>query len=193
MKKTTFRSRLRLLILLVLVLLALLGFAVGKYKTTTENREGTLKVDARLATAIVVEEYGVERQPNGTYSQLDTIAKEDVKYILMPGVDIPMKAHVRIQGKTKIPAYLYLKVETANDAIDFDLCSHWNKTDEANVYVYSTKDAEGNVTPIEITADPGNIQILANNTVLVTQYLLAKNTPESPLSFTATLKEVVEG
>ena len=191
MKKTTFRSRLRLLIVLVLVLLALMGFAVGKYMTTTSNQEGSLTVTAKLAEKILVEEYEVARQNDGSYTQLNSIAAEDVKYILMPGVDIPLRAHVRIEGKTPIPAYLYLTVGCTNEAISYKLCSHWKQTQTANVYVYGTEDAEGTVIPTPITADPGNIEILANDIVYVTQSLRFIGTAEAPLNFTAELKEVV--
>ena len=93
----------------------------------------------------------------------------------MPGVDIPKDPHIIIEGKTEIPAYLYIEVRESvpNTAIVWNIEDHWLETDklepqtEGNkVYVYCTDGV-----PQKITTDL-TVYILEGNTVTVNQALL---------------------
>lgn len=184
MNKIKFRTRMRLLIVLTLLLLALVGFAVGKYKETIAHT-GDVTITAKLAQSLVVQEHKAEKQANGTYELSKTETVTENSYVLIPGVDIPKDPHVVITGKTPIPAYLYLKVECTNDAITYSLRNCWVQEGNTDTYFYSTD----GTNPAQITADQ-TIYILGNDTVYVSQYLLSKASAGVPLKFTATLTEV---
>ena len=188
MKHTSPRNRTGLLIALTLVLLTALGIAVGKYTATREILSSEITVTARLADSITVVESAAERNGYGVY-ELDT-SKTVLgnNYTLIPGENIPKDPRVVIEGKTPIPAYLYLKVRTMiNSSITYELCDHWVPTGKPNEYIYS--DAKGNA--IEITETPDDIDILKANTVYISQHLLSGEATNL-LEFTATLSEPTE-
>lgn len=188
MKKTKFRAYLRRLIILALILLAMLSVAVGRYMTTIEAGGGTVTVNARLANSLAVQESKAVRQADGTYKLDDKTIVNSNEYYLIPGVDIPKNPYVVIEGKTPIPAHLYLTVQNVtNEAITYELHDCWVRQGSSNTYVYC---ADG-TTPTEITADPDQvIYILKDNKVYVKQTLLGGGATD-PLSFTVNLKEVV--
>lgn len=173
-------------ILVALVILALVGVAVGKYITTVDAGSGTVKVDARLAASLAVQESKAQRLASGEYTLDKSQTVAGNAYILMPGVDIPKDPRVIITGKTAIPAYLYLTLTCDNDALSYTLMAHWTPTEQANTYVYC--DGEGN--PVPITSTPAAIHVFENDTVCVSHELLNSDKPTDPIRITATLKEV---
>ena len=205
MRKMSFRARFRLLIVLTLLLIALTTFAVGKYITTIEE-ESTVSFTARLAKDVILQEHKADRNADGSYTLTAEIATPDENghynsYKLIPGLDIPKDPHIVIQGKTPIPAYLYLEVEESisNTSIRWSL----NKTDdnkdywiESNklapkktdnkIYVYSTDGAN----PHKIITDM-TVHILEGDEITVNQALLSGD-EENSLKFYAYLIEATD-
>jgi len=187
MNKKKLRAKLHLLILLTLVLLALLGVAAGKYLTTKSVGSGTFTVDARLAATLEVRESAAQRQSDGTYELTGETAQSGNSYVLLPGVDIPKDPKVVITGKTEIPAHLKLTVSCDNAAISYELTDAWVQEGGTNTYFYSTDGS----TPAEITEDIA-IDILEDNILRVSHTLLGAAGNTEPITFTATLTEVLE-
>lgn len=186
MKNTKIRALAWWAIAAVLVILALTGFVVGKYMMTVTAGNGTIKVNARLATSMKLQESKAVRRDNGKYTLSETQYVAGNAYILIPGVDIPKDPHVVITGKTEIPAYLYVKVTCNNDAISYTLRDYWVPTGESDTYVYSDQNGD----PIPLTTTPGAIYIFEDDMVYVSHELLEKNRPTDPIALVVTLKEV---
>ena len=206
MRKTKFRTRLRLLILLLLLLAALMSYAVGKYMSTV-TITGNVKFTAKLAETFELREHVISKKADGTYeTTAATITNETQSYVLIPGVDVPKDPHIVIEGKTEIPAYLYIEIVDGLDTvtvngtsvklIDYELTSDWGvTTTKANqhggtVYVYTG----GGNTPLQLTGAAQNmtIYILANNEVTVSQHIKHADTDGTDLiTFYAYLEEVV--
>lgn len=200
MRKMSFRARFRLLIVLTLLLIALTTFAVGKYITTIQ-KPGTVTFNAKLAENVMLVESRITRKADGTYETTSETITGAQSYTLIPGLDIPKDPHIVIQGKTPIPAYLYLEVEESisNTSIRWSL----NKTDdnkdywiESNklapkktdnkIYVYSTDGAN----PHKIITDM-TVHILEGDEITVNQALLSGD-EENLLKFYAYLIEATD-
>ena len=165
MKKKQFRTRLRLLLVLTLVLLALVGYAVGKY-AEDKTIDGRVVFSATLADEVILQERTAQRQDNGSYKLVSPMCKGNA-YALIPGLDIPKDPHIVIEGKTTIPAFLFLEVvdNIGNDAIAWAVdTALWEPISDVagNVYVYK-----------EVLTDTPDdpIYILADNQVTVSQHL----------------------
>lgn len=189
MNKIKFRTRVRLLIVLTLLLAALSGYAVGKYKNTYAAGGGTVAVDVKLANSLAVLESKAVRKADGTYDLNTSETVTSNTYILVPGVDIPKDPRVVITGKTPVPAYLYVTVDCSNAALSYNLDNSWKQVGETKRYFYT----ENGTDPAQITGNNETIKIpiLKNQTVYVSHELLTRANKTSPLTFTATLTEVL--
>lgn len=190
--KKQFRTRMVMLILLVLLLIGLVSFAGAKYATTI-SYTGRITFSASLAEDVILQEHLAVRQPDGSYKLDETVAPVQANtYKLIPGLDIPKDPHIIIEGKTPIPAYLYIEVvdNTTNDALRYSLTDSWSASSalapkhEGEVYVYSADDTN----PAKITSDPDKIYILKDNKFYVDQALLS-GTGTNGLTFYAYLVE----
>lgn len=192
MRKMNFRTRLWLLIILAVLLIALTTFAAGKYIMTI-SLQNTVTFTAELAENVVLVESKINRKSDGTYETTsETIAGGTQSYTLIPGLDVPKDPHIIIEGKTPIPAYLYIEVvdNTTNNALRYTLTDSWIESSalapqhEGAVYVYSTDETN----PTKITTDLGEIYILKDNKFYVDQALLS-GTGTNGLTFYAYLVE----
>lgn len=163
------KKKIRLLIILTLLLAALVTFAVGKYMQTIPVA-GKVSFTASLANKVAI------KDGNETIS-------------LIPGADITRDPRVEVSGKTEVPAYLFLEVdsETEVSTVTFALQPCWKPIVEgASVHVYS--DSDGNPIVIDDkTTGLESIGILQGNTIYVSQYL--KQGTTFNLTFSAVLKE----
>ena len=193
MRTTKFRACFGLLIVLVLLTMSCIGFVFGKYITTIENNN-VVTFTAELADLVELRESQVMRNEDGTYSKTNVmITNQKQKYVLIPGLDVPKDPHIVIQGKSEIPAYLFIEVidNTANEALRYQLTSEWIacnlrpvRNKGAALYVYSNNDS----TPTEIVNDYEKIGIL-NNEVFYVNQGLKWGESSNALTFYAYLEE----
>lgn len=168
MRKNNFRTRLRLLIVLSLVLFSLIGFAVGKYITTL-NQKNTVTFTAKLAENVILQEHLAVRQTDGGYSLHASEVVTSNAYKLIPGLDVPKDPHIIIQGKTPIPAYLFIEVESTLDKpVEYQIDdANWALLKEdATKKVYYYKSVIN--APFAETA----INILKDKEIIVSQHLV---------------------
>ena len=189
MKKKQFRTGLQLLCVLMVLLITMTAYVAGKYiKTISMN--GSVTFTASLATNMILQEHEAVRNPDGSYSLTANTVNENT-YILIPGVDIPKDPYIIITGKTKIPAYLYIEIESTLDApVQYEVDpSKWTLLQidgNKSVYYYNTEIGEG------FSEDP--IYILTGNQVTVSQTLRnGSDAAIDVLTIQAILKEKVGG
>lgn len=150
MNKKKKRTGLGLLILLLLLLLSLMGFALGKYSKTLNN-PGNVTFSARLADTMTLLEHQAVRQTDGTYELDMTKTVTSNIYILIPGVDIPKDPHITISGRTSIPAYLFIEVDSTLDTdtqvykIDTDKWELLPQSGTKKVYYYKSDVTDGTI------------------------------------------------
>lgn len=168
-----------LLILAVLLASSLIGSAVGKY-IKTMSFPGTVTFSATLAESMVLQEHKVQRDTDGSYETTPVLLPaEGVKgndYVLLPGLDIPKDPFITIEGKTDIPAYLFVEVlDTTENTLSYTMADHWLKLDDFSgdhggaVYVYTGTDSD---TPLAIDGSfGGTVNLLKGDTVTVSQKL----------------------
>ena len=189
MKKKQFRTGLQLLCVLMVLLTTMTAYVAGKYIKTI-SISGRVTFTASLATNMILQEHKAVRNPDGSYSLTANTVNENT-YILIPGVDIPKDPHIIITGKTKIPAYLYIEIESSLDVpVKYTVdTSKWTllQTDgTTSVYYYNTVIGE------DFPEDP--IYILTDDQVTVSQTLLeGSDAAIDVLTIQAILKEKVGG
>lgn len=180
--KLKFRTRVVLLILLVALLIGLISFVDAKYADTISYR-GKITFSAKLANNVELRESQIVRQADGIYETTGTtVTNTTQNYKLVPGQDIPKNPHIIIEGKTKIPAYLYVEIVDTLDTveigeeevklIDYSLTPDWERAADQSlnkhggtVYQYRG----GILTDTNTLTDP--IYILQDNQVTVSQYV----------------------
>ena len=188
MKKKQFRARLRLLLVLTLLLLTLIGYAVGKYMED-KTIDGRVVFTASLADEVILQERTAQRQENGSYKLVSPMCGGN-DYVLLPGLDIPKDPHIIIEGKTAIPAFLFVEVvdNTGNDAIAWAVdTALWEPVPDVagNVYVYKE---------VLTATPPDPIYILAGNQVTVSQHLNCDGrTTDDALTFRVKLVQKYDG
>lgn len=175
------RTLLRIMILMLIVTVLLFSFVVGKYIKTISVKN-TVTFTANLAENVMLVESKVQRQPDGSYETIDaTITGETQTYTLVPGQDIPKDPRIIIEGKTDVPAYLYVEIVDTLDTvnvngdnvklIDYSIASTWEFADQSlnkhggTVYKYTG----AALTSANIPEGP--IGILNGNKVTVSQYV----------------------
>ena len=158
--------RIALLLAVLFCLSAVTFVAVAKYiKDIPFTGNVTFKAD--LAETFTLTESEAEPNTDGTYSLNTSKSVESNTYILMPGVDVPKDPKITIEGKTAVPAYLYVEVlESKNfpDEVTYTMAEGWLPLEGVpNVYYYET--------PITGTPAALTISILKNNTLTVSDQL----------------------
>lgn len=175
MTKKQFRARLRLLIVLTLLLLGMIGFASAKYVQTI-SFQGSVTFTASLAENVILQEHKSVANSDGSYKLGEAVVKNNT-YTLLPGLDIPKDPHIIIEGKTPIPAYLFVEVvdQIGNDAVKWQIdTANWvelKNSESQNVvgnnggkvYVYKT--------PLTDTNVPTSINVLNEQKITVGQHL----------------------
>lgn len=187
MKKKKSRSRLQWLLILLVLLITLTAYVSGKYiKNISFN--GSVTFTTSLVSNMVLQEHEAVQNPDGSYRLTDKIVNSN-SYTLIPGQDIPKDPHIIITGKTQIPAYLYIEIESTLDApvtYEVDTTKWILLKTNGNKSVYYYKDVLGE----GFTEDP--IYILKDGWVRVSQKLLSGSDAASDvLTIRAVLKERV--
>ncbi len=157
--------RIALLLAVLFCLSAVTFVAVAKYiKDIPFTGNVTFKAD--LVENFTLTETQAVRQTDGTYILSGEQVTQNT-YILMPGVDVPKDPKITIEGKTAVPAYLYVEVlESKNfpDEVTYTMAEGWLPLEGVpNVYYYET--------PITGTPAALTISILKNNTLTVSDQL----------------------
>lgn len=164
------------LLVAVLILASLVcGTAYAKY-VKQQSFTGTMTLTAQLGS-ITVEESKANRQSDGSY-KLDSSNKvKSNSYELLPGLDIPKDPAVSVNKESTIPVYVFLEVTDTiapqdEDVIAFTVDPVWKAVagvtgiHGGRVYVY----APGG-SPAVVTEDVASINVLAGQTVTVSQKL----------------------
>ena len=153
-----------LILLLSLILMTLVGYVIGKY-VDDKALEGRVIFTASLAENVILQEHTAQQQADGSYQLTEPFVTGN-DYVLIPGLDIPKDPHILIEGKTNIPAYLFVEVVDVlgNDALTWAVDDTlWEPVpDTQGVYVYKTV--------LDSTPD-APIYILKDNQIVVSQHL----------------------
>lgn len=118
-------------------------------------------------------EYPVTQNDDGSYTLGDTPSADGTgidSYKLLPGVTMPKKACVSVDGKTDTPAYLYIEVVDGLAGIDgltYSIKSDWAETTltgshGGKIYVYSA-DSKA----VIVTANVPEVSILTDDKIVV--------------------------
>ena len=108
MNKKSYLMIASVLLAVILIIGLVVGLSSAKYKTE-KHLTGDVKFTVKLADKILIQEHEAVRQDDGSYVLNDNIVVEQ-SYMLMPGVDVPKDPFITVEGKTPIPAYLYVEV-----------------------------------------------------------------------------------
>lgn len=191
------KSRRRIWPWLVLAAVAaatLIGSAIGKYVRSYTLEEATVTFSAKLATSITLLEHEAKRQPDGSYVLDNSKTVTSMEYTLMPGLDIPKDPHITIEGKTPIPAYLFVEVvdTTPNEAISYEMTERWRPLgitgkNGGAVYVYTADGTNPTVVDDKV-GTPFQVNLLKYNQITVGQGLLGY-TGDNSLVFYACMGE----
>ena len=180
--KKNFRTRLRLLIVLSLLLFCLIGFAVGKYIMTFKAVDTmTVTFSNNLADIFEVRESKIERNTTtGAYNLTAEYVNSGTQtYVLIPGVDIEKDPYVYIEGRSEIPANLYIEIVDSLDTVDgTKLIDYTVRTDLWEVNTTYKPDSTGTVYKYKGPVTNGGYPyyaILADDTVTVSQHVKSKN------------------
>lgn len=175
------------LIIAAVLLISMAGGAAYAKYVTGQQFSGSVTVTANIGTVEIWQTpvaYGetVGFTENGDPKRVE----EAASYLLIPGVDIPNDAYVKITDNTGIEAYVYLKVEATLEQeyegfVYYALAAGWQLLDGySNVY-YTTVSSDA------------ELPILSNGCIYVSQYLKDHISGEVSLRFSATLRQTVDG
>lgn len=182
--------RIAFLLAVLFCLSAVTFVAVAKYIKDVPF-SGNVTFTANLAKTFTLTESEAKRNTDGTYS-LDTgTSKAENPYTLMPGVDVPKDPKITIEGKTAVPAYLYvevLKSENFPATVTYSMATGWTDLgitgpNGGTVYVYGTV--------LNGTTPNLTIPILENDTLKVSQNLLRGTT--ATMTFYGYMAQQVSG
>lgn len=137
------KRRIALLLAVLFCLSAVTFVAVAKYiKDIPFTGNVTFKADL-VKTFTLTESQAVYTE-NGTYSLVPNTSVAGNTYFLVPGVSIPKDPKIILEGKSAVPAYLYVEViDTLPAKADYTVASSWTDLgitgpEGGKVYVYNT-------------------------------------------------------
>lgn len=196
--KMKFRTRLRLLVTLSLLLFCLIGFAIGKYIQTFRAEEKvTVTFSNNLADVFEVRESEATRNTTtGAYTlNKSKPVTDEQTYVLIPGVDIEKDPYVFIDGRSEIPAELYIEIVDTLDEDGIRLVTYAVRSDLWEVNTTYKPDSTGTVYKYKGTVTNGGYPyyaILANDTVTVSQHVKGKSKDDGKdvLTIYAYLEEI---
>lgn len=135
--------RIAFLLAVLFCLSAVTFVAVAKYiKDIPFTGNVTFKADL-VKTFTLTESQAVYTE-NGTYSLVPNTSVAGNTYFLVPGVSIPKDPKIILEGKSAVPAYLYVEViDNLPAKADYTVTSSWKDLDitgpeGGRVYVYNT-------------------------------------------------------
>lgn len=185
------KRKLKILIAVLSTILVILSSAAGvmaKY-TTDKTLQGQLSISVDIGT-ISLKEHLAERNADGSYRLEDDVVEGNT-YVLLPGVDIPKDPFVTIEKTSSLPVYVFVEIvdATPNSAVTWSVTADWQEIvglagkNGGKVYVYKS----------EITTFSGNIQILQDNTVYVSQDLLINSYSGQTIALYANMYQAAAG
>lgn len=189
-------ARLRTVLLIgiaALLAAAAIGVSVGAKYVKEIRIPCRLIIKANLADKVAVFEHEPQRQADGTY-QLVSNEVSQSEYVLMPGVDAARDPFVRIEGKSDIPAYVYVEVvSTLDEKVTFELIDEvWEKLDGVTgqnggeVYAFEDMLSSDNKEDIELP-------LFEDEAVTVSHTYIAAGEAETNLSFYPYMAKAEEG
>lgn len=182
--------RIAFLLAVLFCLSAVTFVAVAKYIKDVPF-SGNVTFTADLVETFTLTESEAKRKTDGTYSLDTTTSKAENTYTLMPGVDVPKDPKITIEGKTAVPAYLYVEVlesENFPATVTYSMATGWKDLgitgpNGGKVYVYGTV--------LNGTTPNLTIPILKNDTLKVSQNLLRGTT--ATMTFYGYMAQQVSG
>lgn len=194
-----------------LVILAVVGgFVYSKY-VKQDKLDGQISITAELGT-IQLLEHEAEKADNGQYTlntSVTPVTTNTYDHVL-PGLDIPKDPYIKVEGKTPIPAYIFVEVvEDNNDnfalyekgasdvekhkieKLAYRLTDSWHSLGKigkngGTVYVYASGD-----TAISVKGNIDKLSILEGDKIIVSQKVSID--PPAKLEFYATMAQAVNG
>lgn len=171
----------------VLFLLSVSVFAAFSKYIKDIPVEGTVTLHADLADSMVLVESKAQKDPyNGSYS-LTAAETNSNQYVLLPGLDVPKDPKIRIEGKSDIPAYLYVEViSTLPTTVTYSLTDQWTYLEltgpnGGKIYGYNTV-LDGSVEKLTVS-------ILQDNMLYVSDKL--ERSAQGTLTFYAYMAQKV--
>ena len=166
--------RIALLLAVLFCLSAVTFVAVAKYiKDIPFTGKVTFKAD--LVKTFTLTESRAVYTENGTYSLVPNTSVAGNTYFLVPGVSIPKDPKIILEGKSAVPAYLYVEVCPDLPAtVTYGIMPHWKALGikgphGGDVYVYAFPD--GTVIILDGTVKDLTIRILDEDTLTVSNQL----------------------
>lgn len=135
--------RIALLLAVLFCLSAVTFVAVAKYIKEIPFT-GNVTFQADLVETFTLTESRAEYTENGTYSLVPNTSVAGNTYFLVPGVSIPKDPKIILDGKSAVPAYLYVEVIDKLPAkAEYTVASSWKDLgitgpEGGKVYVYNT-------------------------------------------------------
>ena len=172
----------------IIIGVTLFGFGFAKYKTSV-SFETNVTYSTKLAQTISLVESKAIRQEDGSY-MLDSNKVNNNTYKVMPGVDIPKNPMIIVEGKTDVPAYLFIEVvENVPNAVEYTIQSEWKSLgikgpNGGDVYVYQS-------LVLDRSNCPDNISVLAGNLLIVSD-TYRNDTADFSMDIYAYMSQVVE-
>ena len=184
LKGMSARLRTALLIgLTVLLAAAVIGTTVGAKYVKEISIPCRLIIKANLADRVAVLEHEPLRQADGGY-RLGSNEVSESEFVLMPGVDAARDPFVRIEGKSSIPAYVYVEVvSTLDEKAGFTFADEWEKLDGVTgqnggeVYVFNETVSSDSKEDIELPLFEDEAVTISHT------YLVSEAETETELSF----------
>lgn len=171
----------------VLFLLSVAVFAAFSKYIKDIPVEGTVTFHADLADSIELVESKAQKDPyNGSYF-LTAAETNSNEYVLLPGLDVPKDPKIRIEGKSDIPAYLYVEVfSTLPTTVTYSLTSRWIDLglvgpNGGKIYGYDTE--------LDGSVENFTVSILQNDMLYVSDQL--KRSTQGTLTFYAYMAQKV--
>lgn len=178
------------LAVIICALVVICGFVLSKY-VHQKVLSGSVSISASLGD-VAVKEHEAVPDGHGSYTLGATEVTENTYGVVLPGLDIPKDPFVKVENKSKIPAYVYVEVvdgKLKEAKITYTIADSWKLLEGVTgkngglVYVYVSGDA-----PVKVASDISSIQILENNTLYVSD-ALDRTQVDLSLKFYASLGE----
>lgn len=133
---------------------------------------------------------------SGVYVLYPESQVKENEYKVLPGTTVPKDPSVTIEGKTSVPAYLYVEiVDNTNGVIGWEVTKDWMLlsgvigNNGGKVYVWNG----GKLAATDDLRDYDPIYILNNNAVTISDNVDTLGTLGSPLTFYAYLAQTQIG
>ena len=164
----------RTVCVLLAVFVITTGVVFAKYKQSVPL-EGSLTVSSgHLADVFTLQEHDAVRNSDGTYSLDTTKTVLSNEYSVVPGVSILKDPHFTLNGKSKVPAYLYVEIidNLSGSGLSYQLTSEWknlNMTGQNGGALYVYTDGTDAAKLLDENFADKDVYILQDNKITVSQ------------------------